>query len=203
MRNTPLALVAIFCLTLAPAAHAQFGLAAGLNFDRMGDIEARDASATFENASGYHVGAFFDLGVGPLAIRPGLFYRNIQNIEAGGDLDRRTFDLNLVEIPIDFRVRAMTPIVRPYVLAGPVIRFASTRDDDFEDMIENLSMAGNLGAGVEVALPGTGLRFFPELRYSFGLTRFTKDEFTIGGVNFRSEGRQSDSSVMLRLGIGF
>jgi hypothetical protein len=197
---------ALALLSSASSAHAQFGIAAGLNFDRISDIDARDADVTFENASGFHVGAFFDLGLGPVAIRPGVFYRNIRGIEY--DLTslavgaRPSFDLNLVEVPIDIRIRTTTPIVRPYALAGPVIRFASTPDEDFEDAIENLSVAANIGAGVEIRIPMTGIRLFPELRYSFGVTRFTRDEFEILGRTIRSEGRQNDSSVMLRLGIG-
>jgi hypothetical protein len=206
MRILSSILFVLVLLASASPAHAQLGFAAGLNFDRLSDIDARDSDVTFNNASGFHVGAFFDLGLGPVAIRPGIFYRNIRDIEY--DLtslalgSRPSFDLNLVEVPIDIRVRTTTPIVRPYALAGPVIRFASTPDSDFEDAIENLSVAANIGAGVEIRIPLVGIRLYPELRYSFGVTRFTREEFELLGRTVRAEGRQNDSSVMLRLGVG-
>ena len=71
-----------------------------------------------------------------------------------------------------------------------------------EDAFEDLLISGSVGVGVEVALPAIGLRLFPELRYSFGLSRFMKDSFSVGGIEFDVEDHTRLNAVMLRLGVG-
>lgn len=199
-----LATLALAAFLFAQPAQAQLGVAAGLNFDTFGDIEATDRQTTFENASGYHVGIFYDLAVGPLGIRPGVFFRNISDVKfdvVGVALGREpAFDLNLIEIPLDVRVRMPFPLVKPYALAAPVISFASTDDREFKDNIKDMNVSANIGVGLEIALP-IGPKLFPEIRYGFGLTRFMEEEVVIGGTTIRADDAQRMNTVMLRLGI--
>src|SRR5690606_30396506 len=188
-------------------AHAQLGVAIGLNFDSISDIDTGDREATFDNATGYHLGIFYDLSAGPLAIRPGLFYRQVQNVkvdilEAGSRITE-SFDLNLIEVPVDLRLRMALPLLKPYVLAGPVFGFSSTGDDDFKDALQELTVAANIGIGVEVSLPGFTPVLYPELRYSFGVSRFMKEELSIGDFTFEADDAQRLNTFMLRLGIRF
>jgi hypothetical protein len=184
-------------------AEAQVGLAAGLNFDSFSDIDAGSGRATFDNASGYHVGLFFDLAAGPVALRPGLFYRNVRDVTFSVSEIERTFDLSLIEVPVDVRVRmAAIPLIRPYALAGPVFSFASSTDPDYDEILKNLLVSANIGLGVEISVPATGIRLFPEVRYAFGISRLTREEeFNVGGVTIRPEEGQSLNTLMLRLGI--
>jgi len=69
-RLFPAVLILVLMVCSAPReSHAQLGVAAGLNFDRLSDIDAGSRSATFDNATGYHVGVFYDLGLGPPGVR--------------------------------------------------------------------------------------------------------------------------------------
>lgn len=179
----------------------------GLNFDSISDVDTGDREATFENATGFHIGIFYDLSAGPIAIRPGLFYRRVQGVDV--DIDdavqvlTESFDMSLIEVPVDLRLRMTLPFVQPYVLAGPVFGFASTGDEEFEDALESMSVAANIGLGVEVNLPGFTPTLFPEIRYAFGISRFMKEDLTIGDVTFEAEDAQRLNTFMIRLGITF
>lgn len=199
-------LVALSSLLLAvmvsaPAATAQVGVAAGLNFDRFSDIEADRTS--FENATGFHVGIFYDLPLGPIAIRPGVFYMDVGTIDIERDGSVvESIDLNLFEVPVDLRIRMMTPLIKPYATVGPVLRFASSDDEEFEDSLNNFSVAANIGLGLELGAPGAQIRLFPELRYSFGISNLT-DDVTFLGQQFSTEDNLRLNTFMVRLGVAF
>lgn len=183
-------------------ASAQLGIAAGANFDDLSDISG-DREATFENATGFHIGVFYDLPLGAMALRPGLFYMNVGSFDVDSEFSAvRSVDLSLVEVPVDLRLRMMMPLVKPYATIGPVLRFANSSDDDFSESLTNFSVAGNVGVGVEIGAPGAQIRLLPEIRYSFGITRMTEDiEFL--GATFTAEEELRLNSFMLRLGVAF
>jgi len=116
-----IALFGLFAFFLTGAfspqtASAQLGFAVGGNFNDLSDIDS-DPPTTFDNATGFHVGVFYDLGVGPVALRPGLFYMDAGDFDANGDgFEAQSFDLQFIEVPVDVRFNVLTaPIVRPYV----------------------------------------------------------------------------------------
>lgn len=199
-------LAALLLLVPPDSARAQgVGLALGANFNELSDIDTGSTDATFENAQGWHVHLWFDLPMGPVAVRPGLRYMDAGEVfedsvipgDGGAPIDENQV-LSLLEIPVDVRIRMNLPLVTPYVMAGPVLRFPTGNDD--QDRFESFSFAGGVGAGVELGL--AGVRLFPELKYTFGITRFTKESYEIGGVEFSPDEDQKLNSIMLSLGIG-
>lgn len=197
------ALVMLGGLTLlTQPAHAQFGLGIGLNFDDLESIDARNTRATFDQASGYHVGAFYNFNAGPISVRPGIYYRDLGDITVKGALTG-DFDLQMIDVPIDLRYRIPTPAFSPYVFVGPVISFPSSGDDDADDSLEDYLLTGNLGFGIEFTLPGLGWKLFPEFRYAFGVSNLIKDDFSVAGRVFASDDEATINTYMLRLGIGF
>lgn len=205
----PLGVLLMLVMAAVPApAQAQIGIGAGFNYDELEDVRTSTANATFEDATGYHVGVFYDLSLGPLALRPGVFYRRIGAYAfevPSGDLSDHIeeFDINLVEIPIDVRFRLMAvPLLKPYVLAGPVITIPQA-EGELSDGVEEAHMTADIGAGVEVQLPGLGFTLMPELRYGIGATRFFQDEFEIGDATITPQEDPRLNSVMLRLNVRF
>lgn len=182
----------------AQPAQAQLGITGGLNFNNLGDIEG--SSATFENSTGYHFGAFVDFGLGPVDVRPAVIYHKIGTYEVNAE----NFDLNAIEVPIDLRFSVLpTPIVSPYLLAAPVLTFPQG-EDEFEDGVEDLSLTADIGAGLSFSLPGVGLTLMPELRYGIGVTNYLKDDFEVLGADINPESSdQRLSKVMLRLNVRF
>jgi len=194
----------VFILTLWPgSAHAQFGVAAGLNFERLSDIEAFNVKTTFDNANGYHVGVFYDLGLGVAGIRIGAFYRDLGEFDAGDSVqeDLQKVDMTMIDFPVDVRVNlTSTPAVSPYVLAGPVFSLPSSGNDVIDGTLESLFISGNVGFGVSLNLGG--IRLLPEFRYAIGISRLVKDGAQIGGVDLVANNTKVNTA-MLRLGVIF
>jgi hypothetical protein len=196
-------MLAFVMAAMVPAARAQLGVAAGLNFDRLGDISTQSGATNFDNATGYHFGVFFDLGALPIAVRPGVFIRKAGDVDWNVTGVVESFDLTLIEVPIDVRIPLLqAPLLKPYILGGPVVSFPRSNRDEIQDSFEDFLLSGSIGVGVEVKVPAIGLRLYPEVRYAFGVSRFMKDSFTIGGVNFDAEDSSRLSVVMVRLGVG-
>jgi len=195
---------ALFLAGSRPAA-AQLGVAAGLNFDSFQDVKFGSSSATYDNATGYHAGVFYDIGAGIAAIRIGAFYRDLGELALTVDGGGREyfFDLNLIEIPVDLRFNlTTTPAIKPYLLVGPVFSFPNTGDDRFTDELKTASVTGTVGAGI--AINAGGLKLYPEVRYGIGVSRFWEDTLDLGdGFTISSEDPQRMNTVMLRLGLGF
>ena len=196
------ALLFVVVLLTPLTASAQFGVAVGANFDNLSDISG-DREATFESATGFHIGVFYDLPLGGFALRPGLYYMDVGTFDVeSAESIIRDVDMSLIEVPVDLRVRMMTPLVKPYAAVGPVLRFANSSDDEFSESLSNFSVAGNLALGLEIGAPGAPIRLFPELRYSFGITRMT-DDIEFLGATFTAEEEVRLNSFMLRLGVAF
>lgn len=183
--------------------HAQgLGISAGGNFDNLSDIEG-DAQASFDNAASYHVGLFYDLTFGAIALRPGVIYVDVGAFDADGDFASEVdkLDIRLIEVPVDARVRLGTaPQFKPYALAGPVLRFNASNDDFTKDNIKDVSVGAGVGVGLELTVPGVGLTLYPEFRYQFGLSDFWDDDIEAANTTFSPSDSQL-STYMLRLGV--
>src|SRR5690606_22825244 len=85
--------------------HGQLGVTAGLNFAELDDIDAGDRHATFDNSTGWHLHLWFDLPIGPVAIRPGIRYTDMGDLLDGATIDDLPSisddeSLRLIEIPV-------------------------------------------------------------------------------------------------------
>lgn len=197
----------ILLLGLAVPAHAQLGVAGGLNFESAGDIEtSANDNGTFDNSTGYHLGVVYELGLGPATIRPGFFYRRVGTFDFSTSAlpsGENRFDVSAWQVPVDLRFTVLpTPLVSPYVLAGPMVTLPRG-EDEFEDATEEVSYSLNVGLGANISLPATSLKLQPELRYEFGATKFIKDDFEIGGTEFNPQDSPRFSAFGLRLNILF
>ncbi|MGA0254408.1 MAG: PorT family protein [Rhodothermales bacterium] len=200
VRRAALLLAAITMLVFMPQrADAQLGVAAGLNFESLTDISG-SRSATYDNASGYHFGVFFDTDSSPLALRLGAYYRDMGEVELDLGEFGQAFDLSLLDVALDVRFAVLPlPLVKAFVSAGPVVSFPSSSNDEYKESLQSTTVSGNVGGGLAISLGG--LTLIPELRYSIGVSRFMKDEFSIRGIEFVTDDVQRSNSVMLRLGI--
>lgn len=196
-------LLALFFIAAISSSHsvAQFGIAAGMNFETMSDISG-SREATFENVTGYHAGMFYDFGLGAVGLKVGAYLRDLSNVEMNRSGFIDSFDIVLIDVPVDLRFNlTATPVIRPYILAGPVFSFPSSTNEEYDKALEKVNVSGNVGGGFAIDIAGVTL--FPEIRYVIGVTRFLKDKFEIGGFEFDANEAQRQNSVMLRLGIGF
>jgi hypothetical protein len=189
-----------FVLISAVPAQAQFGIGAGLNFNDLDDVDTSSGSATFDESTGYHFGLFFNIGSGPVSVRPGVFYHQIGTYDFP---DGDELKMSAVEVPIDIRLDfAPGSPVSVYLLAGPVISFPSAGDGEFGEAFEDMSLSADIDAGLALGLPGGGFTVMPELRYSRGLSDFWSDDFSVGSVTVSPAVRRI-SKWMIRLNVMF
>ncbi len=193
------ATLALGFLSSSPAT-AQLGVAAGLNYSTLDDIEVGSAKAAFDNSTGFHFGAFVNLGRGALSLRPGVYYYRIGNYELP---NQEELKLGAVEVPLDIRLTiAPHGILNAYLLGGPVVTFP--RCKNFDQAVENWQLTADVGAGLDLRVPGLGLDLMPELRYALGVTNYLQDNFTVGGVTVMPDDSERRASrLMLRLNVMF
>ena len=157
-------------------AHAQFGVAAGLNFESADDIQLSDGDEeTFENATGYHVGIVYDAGSGPLKVRPGLFYREVGEY----DILNNQVEIDRLEVPVDVKLTLPVQAVKPYLLGGPMVVFPQV-GDDFRDDFRDVAYSVNVGVRVTIPL-GQGATLQPEVRYEYGINEYVEDDGDLFG----------------------
>ncbi|MEM6337669.1 MAG: outer membrane beta-barrel protein [Bacteroidota bacterium] len=219
-------------LLYASPAYAQIGFAAGLNYTALEDIDIQDARTTYENRTGFHVGAYLDLGFGPLNLRPGVYYLQSGDLFESGYVDFlqtyaglnpeqatpfedpnevlelydeiNSLSLQYIIVPVDLRIGTATPVVSPYVFAGPEFRF---RLNDIEAEVQDaldlrdFNVGANVGIGFDIGL--VGYRLMPEIRYAFDISGITGDNFQVGGVSFEAEEPVTTRTLMLRVGVEF
>lgn len=209
-------LAAIVLLGTAAPAQAQLGISGGLNFESAGDIEfgqqnaGQNANATLESSTGYHVGLVYDLSLGPLNVRPGVFYRRVGSFDFGDavqQLQDPRYTVTAWEVPVDLRVSLLSaPLVSPYLLAGPKATIPRG-EDEFDNIMSGVSYTFNVGLGVQVSLPGSSLRLQPELRYEFGATSFVDEDKSVQlgdtDVTFSPQDSPQFSTFALRLNMIF
>ncbi len=203
-----LALVVGLCLAGPASAQInQFGFAAGLNFDRLTDVSFNNVETNFDSKTGWHAEVWIDLPVlGVLTLRPGLRYMDAGQLFEGGlsgvvlDVED-DFDINLMELPILVHFGFPVPIIKPYIIAGPVLRIPVNVDNTIDGDLKSLTLAGELGFGL--AIPFAGSTLYPEIAFTFGLSSFINDEIIIGFATFSTNDSQRLNTAMLRLGIGF
>ena len=203
--NARLLACSLILLGAAPDAAAQrFGITLGLNYQQLSDVTFNNLDARFKSKEGWHVGAWFEFSLGSVDIRPGVRYVDAGNLYEGLSdtfpATRDQFDVSLLEVPLLFRYGINAPVIGPYVFAGPLLRFPSFTDKILSNDLAPLSVAAEAGVGLQVTIGG--LRLYPEIAYTFGLTNFIQDELVIDFVTLTPEGEQRLNSAMLRLSLG-
>lgn len=202
-----LSISAVFALlffvgTVSPV-HAQLGVAAGLNFESADDIQAEemDREATLDNSTGYHVGLVYQLGGAGVSLRPGLIYRRVGVYEFSDDAG---YEVTAWEVPVDLKLTVLpAPLVSPYVLGGAMATFPQG-EEEFDDAMEEVTYSFNVGAGVEISIPGSPLILQPEFRYEIGASSFMSEEsVNIGGREFTPQESPQFSAIGLRLHLLF
>lgn len=203
IRRTLFALLTgIVLLGATTPAQAQLGVAAGLNFESTDDISP-NSSTTLESSTGYHLGVVYNLGFGPVDVRPGFFYRQLgQNYEFPDDISEANANVAAWEVPVDLRVTVLPlPLVKPYLLAGPKASFYQSDLDELDDDLNDVSYSIAIGVGADISL-GSSITLQPELRYDYGATDYIDDSIEIGDATFSQENPRF-SAFALRLNLLF
>lgn len=212
-------LITILCVgmgLLASPARAQLGAAAGydLNLETQPGFSS-EAQNSLESTGGFTVGLFYNFPFGRVALRPGLFLNQSsfdwEILEENGEphmFSPLESKLRVASIPFDIRFRFPGEQFSPYVIAGPGFNFIHTDQPDLRQVLDNPEgttyyTSINIGAGIEVPVPGLGLLLLPEVRYSQALSGFLEENYIVRTISYAADGSQRMNSLTFRLGISF
>ncbi len=182
-----------------------FGVSVGGNFQRLNDIDLNELETKFESQTGWHVGAWVEVPLGPAAaLRGGGRYmaagKLFDGVQANYPSIQENFDVSLIEIYLILRLGLPSPVVSPYVFAGPVFRIPSNTDRELSNDLKALSYAGEIGGGLMIKLGP--IKLYPEVAYVFGLTRFIENEIVLNLISLQVGDPQKLNMAMVRLSVG-
>ena len=139
---------------------------------------------------------FLELGGTGFVLRPGVVYLNAGSLFEGASfLNQDNFNVSFVSFPVDFRARF--GIID--IFAGPEFQtvLSTSADPDLESNLKSWVVNGGIGAGIRLG------PLMPEIRYLFGLSGLTEDDFTVGGINVSTDNGQRQQTVRASVGFAF
>jgi hypothetical protein len=177
---TTILLVAAFAgLLLMPrpaAAGVQFGLKAGGNMAKPTGADADDPLATLKSRIGFTGGIFLAFNFGRVVTIQSevLYTMKGATYVALDDSYTDKLSADYIEIPLLLKLRIPTPVVQPFVFAGPSVGFKLKEklESDGEEvpldeaLLKNNDYGAIFGAGLNL-----GRNFMVDVRYSLGLQK--------------------------------
>ncbi len=156
-------IVIVASLLVAVSAHAQLGVIAGITSAQTKFENVDAAIAEAQNATQYHVGLTYKLGLGNLlAIQPSIIY-NVKGskVSAVGGLGDFDFKSGYLEVPVQLQVGVgLGDLARVYAIAEPFVGMAITETTvkgivndqkiEWDDFSDKLEYGFGVGAGVEL-----------------------------------------------------
>ncbi|MDO9138043.1 MAG: outer membrane beta-barrel protein [Lutibacter sp.] len=182
--NKRILVLSMALLLTAFYANAQsgFGIKGGLSYNSNGKI-SDDSNTFIENEgkgkSGYNVGIYGKMELGPIYLRPELVYTKTTSeyeLNTGGTED---YKIARLDMPVLVGLKLIGPLS---IFAGPAFQY--TLENDFKDIeydrIDNDFTVGfNFGAGLELGRLGLDVRY----ERGFNKNESTFIENNLGGSN--------------------
>ena len=156
-------IVIVASLLVAVSAHAQLGVIAGITSAQTKFDNVDAAIAEAQNATQYHVGLTYKIGLGNLlAIQPSIIYNvkgsKVNALSSLGDID---FKSGYLEVPVQLQVGVgLGDLARVYAIAEPFVGMAITETTvktavadqkiEWDDFSDKLEYGFGVGAGVEL-----------------------------------------------------
>lgn len=146
-------------------AQSGFGIKGGLSYNTNGELSefSTETNNIFKNEgkgkSGYNVGIYGKIGLGPIYLRPELVYTKTTSeyeLNTGGTED---YKIARLDMPVLVGLKLIGPLS---IFAGPAFQY--TLKNDFKDIeydqIDNDFTVGfNFGAGLELGRLGLDVRY--------------------------------------------
>lgn len=158
------------------AAGVQFGLKAGVNMAKPTGADAQDPLSTLKNKVGFQGGLFLAFNFGRVV---GLQCEVLYTMKGATYValdDSYTDKLyaDYIEVPLLLKFRIPTPVVQPFIFAGPSIGFKLQEKLESngeqvplgENLLKNNDYGAIFGAGLNL-----GRNFMIDVRYSLGLQK--------------------------------
>ncbi|MDR1336516.1 MAG: PorT family protein, partial [Tannerella sp.] len=171
MKTVKIILYGTLAVMLAlPAAHAQlrFGVKGGVNIATV----KFDNVLKADNVTGFQLGPMLEY------VKSSGWGMDVALLftQKGGKLEKQAVRSNYLEVPLNVKWKLMTPLLKPYLAAGPYFGFRTggRKIWDINGLYSDVSgqvKAGNFGAGLNFSVGAEALGFLQVgLNYGLGLT---------------------------------
>ncbi|MDR3268456.1 MAG: PorT family protein [Tannerella sp.] len=165
-------LLCVLAFFIVPVAEAQirFGVKGGMN---IATVKFNKEVANPENITGFQVGPMFEI-VEPITgwgIDAAVLYT-----QKGFEWDDKRIRNDYLEVPVNLKWKIMTPVVKPFVAAGPYVGFRiagkkAWEVDKLYNDVKGQINAGNFSAGLNFSVGAELLKCLQlSLNYGWGLT---------------------------------
>lgn len=185
-----IALFSILFLSLVSITNAQgdYGIKAGLSYNTNGKLAeiVNETETIFDNKgkgkSGFNVGFYGRLNLGPIYLRPELVYTKTTTEY---DLDNQIEDYKVskIDIPVLVGVKLIGPLS---VFAGPAFQYIMSNDLkglSFNSIEKEFTIGMNIGAGVKFG------RFGIDVRYERGFNKTETEAIDNASYGYRLDSR--------------
>lgn len=187
-KRTVLIVFAILASITFVNAQSEFGIKAGLSYNSNGELNefTNEVDNLYKNKgegkSGFNVGIYGKIDLGPIYLRPELVYtKTTSEYELNSQVEN--YKISKIDVPVLVGLKLIGPI---NVFAGPAFQYIINNDLSGVDNIENVenefSLGLNIGASIEIGRIGI------DVRYERGLSDNEAD-FTDSGKTFKLDSR--------------
>ena len=193
MKKYLIALLFVFGLGTTVWAQETFVIKAGLNFNKLEDIQIGELKKSWEMQTGFHAGLggqfrFPRIG---LSVQPELLYSRMRT-DMVGVLSQNSYELRIdyIDVPLNVQWGINILFLRPYVFAAPYVRYALAKGKMLEnvswDNLNRFDYGLGIGAGLEIwKLQISG-------KYNWSFVKLAKD----GSVHIdRGDWKLGDSNM--------
>jgi len=166
----------LMALPQPASAGVQFGIKAGGNMARPTGLDAQDPLATLKNKVGFNGGLFlaFDFGRVVTVQWEVLYTMKGATYVALDDSFTDKLYADYIEVPLLLKLKIPTPIVQPFVFAGPTVGFKlqeklESNGEEIpitQDLLKNNDYGAVFGGGLNL-----GRNFMVDVRYSLGMQK--------------------------------
>ncbi len=157
-------LFSIVCLSFVSVSFAQsdFGIKAGLSYNSNGEFV--DETGTIidnkgKGKSGFNIGFYGKLDLGPIYLRPELVYTKTTSEYKLDSGNTENYKMSKLDIPVLVGFKVIGPL---HIFAGPSFQYILDNDlkgFTFEDVENDFTVGVNIGASVELGRLGIDVRY--------------------------------------------
>jgi len=165
--NKRIALFSIIFLSTLYFVNAQssFGIKGGLSYNSNGELKGFGSEVTeiYKNEgkgkSGYNIGFYGKLDLGPIFLRPELVYTKTTSeyvLKTGSTED---YKISKLDMPVLVGIKLIGPL---NIFAGPAFQYYLNNDlkgINISDVKNNFSVGMNIGASIELGRLGIDVRY--------------------------------------------
>jgi hypothetical protein len=163
-KRTVLFSIAFLASILLMNAQSDYGIKAGLNYNSNGDLKefTSEVNQIYKNdgkgKSGFNIGFYGKLDLGPIYIRPELIYtKTTSEYELNSTVE--DYKISKLDVPVLVGIKLIGPI---HVFAGPAFQYYLNNDlkgINISDVENDFSVGMNIGASIELGRIGIDVRY--------------------------------------------